>query len=74
VGRGRSNQGRSNQGGQMFEAHFNALAAPWCSNSALVEPNNTLAPPPPPDGTIDDANNNNMIIEYTSDDLFGDYN
>jgi hypothetical protein len=27
-----------------------------------------------PDGTIDDANNNNMIIEYTSDDLFGDYN
>jgi hypothetical protein len=69
-------RGHSNQGGQTSEAHFNALAALGCSNSAPAEPNNTLAPPPPPpDGMIDDANNNNnnnMIIEYTSDDLFGD--
>jgi hypothetical protein len=73
VGHGCSNQGCSNQGRQTYEAHFNALAALGSSNSALAKPNNTLAPPPP-DGTIDNANNNNMIIEYTSDDLFGDYN
>jgi hypothetical protein len=70
VGRGRSNQGRSNQGGQKSEAHFNALAAPGCSNFALADTSNTKAPPPL-DGNIDDTN---MIIEYTSDDLFGDYN
>jgi len=28
---------------------------------------------PPPDGMENDSNNN-MVIEYTSDDLFGDYN
>jgi hypothetical protein len=71
VGRGCSNQGRSNQDGQQSEAHFNALAALGCSNFALVDTSNTKAPPPL-DGNIDDTNN--MIIEYTSDDLFDDYN
>jgi hypothetical protein len=70
VGRGRSNQGHSNQGGQQSEAHFNTLAAPRCSNSAPADPSNTKAPPPL-DGNINDTNN--MIIEYTSDDLLGDY-
>jgi hypothetical protein len=72
VGHGRSNQGRSNQGGQQSEAHFNALAAPGCSDSAPADPSNTKAPHPP-DSNIDDLTNN-MIIEYTSDDLFDDYN
>jgi hypothetical protein len=64
-------RGRSNQGGQQSVAHFNALAAPGCSNSAPADTSNTKAPPPL-DGNIDDTNN--MIIEYTSDDLFGNYN
>jgi hypothetical protein len=72
VGRERSNQGRSNQGGQQSEAHFNALAVPRCSDSAPVDQSTTKAPPPL-DGNIDDLTNN-MIIEYTSDDLFGNYN
>ncbi|XP_021314598.1 uncharacterized protein LOC8055081 [Sorghum bicolor] len=72
VGRGRSNQGRSNQGGQPSEAHFNDLAAPGCSNPAPAGPSNTMAPLPP-DGMANDSTNN-MIIEYNSDDLFGDYN
>jgi hypothetical protein len=71
VRHGRSNQGCSNQGGQQSKAHFNALASPGCSNSAPADTSNTKAPPPL-DGNIDDTNN--MIIEYTSDDLFGDYN
>jgi hypothetical protein len=70
VGCGCSNQGRSNQGGQQFEAHFNALVAPGCSNSALADTSNTKAPRPL-DGNTDDTNN--MIIEYTSNDLFGNY-
>jgi hypothetical protein len=54
VGRGHSNQGRSNQGGQQSKAHFNALAAPRCSNSALDDTSNTKAPLPL-DGNIDDT-------------------
>ena len=69
VGRGRSNQGHSNQGGQQSKAHFDALAALGCSNSAPADPSNTKAPPPP-GGNTDDVDN--MIIEYTSKDLFGD--
>jgi hypothetical protein len=68
VGRGRSNQGPSNQGGQQSEAHFNALTAPGCSNSTPADPSNSKAPLPL-DGNI--HNTDNMIIEYTSDDLFG---
>jgi hypothetical protein len=86
VGRGRSDQGRSNQGGQ-FEAHFNSQAgvnmeqafqldlpmldAPGCSNTAPAGPSNTKALPPP-DGN--DADTENMIVEYTSGDIFGDFN
>jgi hypothetical protein len=67
VGRGRSNQGRSNQGGQ-FEAHLNYQDdAPGCS--AVAEPSNTKAPPLL-DATADDIND--MILEYTSEDVFGD--
>jgi hypothetical protein len=69
---GRSNQGCSNQGGQPSEAHFNDMVALGCCNSAPVELSNTLVPPPP-DGMINDSTNN-MINEYTSDDLFGDFN
>jgi hypothetical protein len=63
----------SNQGGQPSKAHFNDIVALGCSNSTLVESSNIMAHPPPPDGTINDSTNN-MIIEYTSDDLFGDNN
>jgi hypothetical protein len=70
VGHGRSNQGCSNQSGQQPEAHFNALTAPGCSNSAPADPSNSKAPLPL-DGNID--NTDKMIIEYTSDDLFDDY-
>jgi hypothetical protein len=67
VGRGRSDQGRSNQGGQ-FEAHFNYQDdALGCSVAA--EPSNTKAPPLL-DATADDIND--MILEYTSEDMFGD--
>jgi hypothetical protein len=67
VGRGCSNLGLSNQGGQ-FEAHFNYQDdAPGCS--AAAEPSNTKAPPLL-DATTDDINN--MILEYTSEDMFGD--
>ena len=68
-------RGRSNQGGQQFVAHFNsqsdanAQEALGCSNSAPVEPSNTKAIPPP-GGKTDDIDN--MILEYTSEDLFGD--
>jgi hypothetical protein len=84
VGRGRSNQGRSNQGGQ-FEAHFNSQSdvnmedalqldiskqdAPGCSNTAPAGPSNTKALPP--DGNTN--NLENMIVEFASDDLFGDF-
>ena len=61
--------GRSNQGAQQFEAHFNALAAPGLSNSARADLSNTKALPPP-DGKTDDIDN--MILEYTSKGLFGD--
>jgi len=69
VGHGRSNQGCPNQGGQQFEAHFNALAALGCSNSTPADPNNTKALPPP-DGKTNYIDN--MILEYTSKDMFGD--
>jgi hypothetical protein len=32
-----------------------------------------MVPHPPPDGMIGDSANN-MIIEYTSQDVFGDFN
>jgi len=72
MGRGHSNQGRSNQGGQPSEAYFNDLAALGCSNPTPAGPSNTMAPPPP-DGMTNDSSNN-MIIEYTFDDPFGDFN
>jgi hypothetical protein len=66
VGRGRSNQGQSNQGGQ-FEAHFNYQDdAPGCST--VAKPSNTKAPLL--DATADDIND--MILEYTFEDMFGD--
>jgi hypothetical protein len=68
MGRGHSNEDRSKQGGQ-FEAHFNYQGdVQGCS--AAAGPSNTKAPPIL-DDTADDVNN--MILEYTSDDMFGDY-
>ena len=86
VGRGRSNPGRSNQGGQ-FEAHFNSQLdvnmeqafqldipmqdAPRCSYTAPAGTNNTKALPPPDGNTADEEN---MIMEFASGDIFGDFN
>jgi hypothetical protein len=68
VGRGHSNQDCFKQGGQ-FKAHFNYQGdAQGCS--AAAGPSNTKAPP-----ILDDTadNVNNMLLEYTSEDMFGDY-
>jgi hypothetical protein len=68
VGHGHSNQDRSKQGGQ-FEAHFNYQGdAQGCSTAAGLS--NTKAPP-----ILDDTtdNVNNMLLEYTTEDMFGDY-
>ena len=66
-------RGCSNQGGQPSEAYFNDLATSGYSNPTLAGPSNTMVSPPSPDGMTNDSSNN-MIIEYTSDDLFGDFN
>ena len=86
VGRGRSNPGRSNQGGQ-FEAHFNSQRdvnmeqafwldipmqdVPGCSYTAPTGTNNTKALPPPDGNTTDEEN---MIMEFAYGDIFGDFN
>jgi len=86
VGRGRSNQGHSNQGGQ-FEAHFNSqpnvnmeqafrLDIPMqdalgCSYTTPMGTSNTKALPPPDGNTADEEN---MIMEFASGDIFGDFN
>jgi len=87
MGRGRSNQGRSNQGGQ-FEAHFNSQPnvnmeqafqldipvqnAPGCSYTAPAGTSNTKTLPPPNGNNTADAEN--MIVEVASGDIFEDFN
>jgi hypothetical protein len=86
VGRGRSNQGCSNQGGQ-FEAHFNSQPdvnmeqafqldipmqdAPGCPYTAPAGTSNTMALPPPDRNIADEEN---MIVEFASSDIFGGFN
>jgi hypothetical protein len=56
---------------QAFQIDLPMLDAPGCSYSAPAGPSNTKALPPP-DGNTADAEN--MIVEYTSGDIFGDFN
>jgi len=86
VGRGRFNQGRSNQGGQ-FEAHFNSqldvnmeqafqLDIPMqdalgCSYTTPMGTSNTKALPPPDGNTADQEN---MIVEFATGNIFGYFN
>jgi hypothetical protein len=56
---------------QAFQIDLPMLDAPRCSYSAPTGPSNTKALPPP-DGNTADAEN--MIVEYTSSDIFGDFN
>jgi hypothetical protein len=56
---------------QAFQIDLPILDAPGCSYTAPARPSNTKALPPP-DGNTADAEN--MIMEYTSGDIFGDFN
>jgi hypothetical protein len=56
---------------QAFQLDFPTLDAPGCSYTAPMGPSNTKALPPP---ARNDTDTKNMIVEYTSGDIFGDFN